>query len=367
MKKTLWIFFCLTLVSCTKKPEPELVIRPVMTQTVVYEKEGPPLIFSGFSKSEKFIDVSFRVGGLIEEFPIKVGEKLYPGQLIAQLDEKDFQLEMQKAKSALDEAQADSRKATAQYKRIKVLYESESASRDELDTARAAHEAGKAGVIRATSSLDLKKKDLLYTTLLAERDDCEVTSKVAEVGENVTAGQTIATLSCGRILEVEIAVSETEITKIYTGQKVLIFFNALPGNEFTGKVTEVSVTSEAGTTFPVTVTLDNYHELLRSGMAVKVVIPSSAPSEEPIILVPAVAVGEEASHNYVYVFKATGDGIGVAKKRRVTVGGLRPNGFIITSGLEEGDEVITAGLRYLQDGREVKLLKNKNIIKRRSD
>lgn len=354
----------LTTSSCEKIPKQTQPIRPVITETVEYTTSGPPLIFSGFSKSEKMINISFRVKGLIEKLPIRVGEKLEEGQLIAKLDDRDYVLELQRSKAALEEALADARKSSAQYKRIKVLYESESASRDELDTARAAHEAAKAAVEKAQSMVHLAEQQLSYTTIRAEGSSCEVSSKEAEINENVEAGQTVATLSCGSKLEVEIAVPENLISLIQEGEIADVTFNVMPEIKFRGTVSEVGVQSSGGTTFPVTVVLEDSHAQLRSGMAVKAMIFTKE-KHEPAILVPIIAVGKEEGKNFVYIFEGE-NGVGVAKKRFVKIGQIRPGNFTIESGLKPGEKVIVAGLRFLQDGRKVKLLNAKPSFMKRS-
>ncbi len=359
--------FLLFFSSCDKKEGQKDPIRPVITEEVGLISKAPPLYFSGFSKSEKFINTSFRVGGKIERIPIKVGDSIKKGQLIAKLDDTDYLLEMQDAKASYEKAQAEARKASAQYRRIKNLYESESASRDELDTYRAANESAKATANTNQSRLDLATKKLSYTTLYASEPYCEVSAKNAEIQENVEAGQTIAVLSCGKKLEVEIAVPETTIADIYEGQAVTIFFNALPNKQYDGVVQEVGVSASSGTTFPVTVALTKKHAKLRSGMAAKVKIQGKdIPYGGPVIVVPIDAVGEDLQGNFVYVFVPKDKDMGVARKVPVTVGEITPGGFVILDGIAKGDEIIIAGVRYLRDGKSVKRLDKAYSMKRKA-
>jgi len=362
MKK--WSLLLITILGCSKHPVQQEEIRPVLTETVQVSTIRPPLYFSGFSKPEKEINVSFRVGGLIEKFPVIVGQKLHVGELIAELDEKDFILELQNREAAYEAALAEARKSKAQYRRIKTLYESESASRDELDRARAAHEAAKAQVERATAEKGLAEKSLSYTRVFAESSYCEVATKDAEINENVEAGQTIATLNCGTHYEVEVAIPENEISNISEGQQVDVVFNAIADQAFAGTVTEVGVSAAAGTAFPVIVRLNKANDRIRSGMAAKIILYDAQTEPVPTIIVPLEAVGEDKDGNYVYLFESSGDGYGYAMRQPVTIGELRPTGFTIEKGLKEGDEVIIAGLRYLSDGKKVKELKDFHIKKR---
>lgn len=366
MKKLVISFLSLALLtSCQEKKDIQEEIRPVLTEQVEVYSGRPPMIFSGFSKSQKFINVSFRVGGLIEKFPIRVGDRLRKGDLIAKLDESDFRLHVQKSEATLEETLAQLRRASAQYKRIKTLYESESASRDELDTARASFESARAAVEQASSEFDLSKKELSYTVLTAESDNCEVAEKDVEINENVAPGQTITMLTCGTTLEVEIAVPESEIARIGQGDLVDVFFNTLPNEIFKGTVQEVGVSSSEGSTFPVTITLLRQDERLRSGMAVKAVIPQQEIHGTHFIIAPLEAVGEDVNGNFVYIFKEESGGIGIAHKVYVKIGELLPQGIEITSGLNPNEELIIAGLRYLSDGRKVKRLKDKRMFEKK--
>lgn len=324
-----------------------VILEPIVREEII--------LFSGFSKAGKIIDSSFRVEGLLEDFPVKVGDLLKQGDLIAQLDRRDFQLKLDQAKASYEEAIAESRNATAQYRRIKLLYESESASRNELDSARAAHEAANAAVVQSKAAVELAYKQLSYTTLRTERDDCVIANKLVEENQNVTAGQTIVTMTCGKEIEVEIAVPESQIANVNRGMKMNIEFNAIPNRHYTGTVTEVGNVASQATTFPVTVALDGIHQELRSGMAAKVYYSTQLDEGEKMLLAPSVAVGEDRSGNFVYLLEPINEQFGIARKKKVEVGMISTKGIEIKSGVQAGDRLITAGIRYLWDGRKVRI------------
>ena len=360
MKSKICFFALFLLVcSCEKKQEEEETLRYVVVEDVTSTIEVPSQYFSGFSKAEKEIEISFRVSGQIETLPIKVGDRIQKGQILAKLDDHDYQLEYKEAESKLQEALAEKRRASSHYKRIKILYESDSASRNELDTARADYESSVANVEKAMATQDLAKKQLSYTTIYADKNYCEVSEKRAEIFENVDIGQTVAVLSCGRKYEVEIAVPETSIAEISVGEQMDIVFNALPDATFSGKVTEVGVVSDGGTAYPVTIALDQYSPQLRAGMAAKAIIYGKE-VQEPALVVPFEAVGEDKQGHYVYLFKPDANEEGIAVRQSVEVGDIIPGGFQIRSGLKEGDLIIVKGLRFIRDGKRVKRLEEKN-------
>lgn len=346
------------LTSCEKEEKPQELIRPVITETVRERSEFIERVFPGQSKAEVDIKVSFRVSGQVEALPVLVGDRLEEGALIARLDNKDLQLELERAQAALDSAQADYRNASASYKRIKSLYESESASRNELDEARAAFESSEAAVDEASKGVELAKQRLSYAQISAPQGGCSVSEVLTEVNENISAGEPIATLICGSSLKVEIGVPEQFIVSFQKDMGVLVTFDAIKGEIFRAVVREVGVSASGGTTFPVTLSLIDEHPGMRSGMAVKVRASVKAEGRSASILVPFVAVGEDRSGNFVYVFKEKEAPYGVAEKRQVEVGDLHPEGLEVRSGLEAGEMIITAGVRYLRDGKRVRLQKN---------
>lgn len=349
------VLFC-TACHVEQTPVQKEPLRPVRLHTVSGVHPPTTRVFSGVAKAGTTTKVSFRVGGLIKELPVKVGDRLSQGQLIAALRDQDLRLELEQATSTLEQAEAEARNAKAQYRRVKALYENDSASRHELDAARAGHEAADASVAKAQSGVQLAQKRLGYATLLAPSADCTVQSLEAEVNENVSIGQPVATLTCGKALKVEVAIPETYIARITGDMVVSIRFNAIPERVYEGSVTEIGVVASGGTTYPVTVDLKRIYPELRSGMASKVSIEVPDP-DEGSLLIPSEAVGEDRSGHFVYVFEpGTGDQ-GIAKRRTVTVGVMKTGGMVVLEGLAEGEEVITAGVRYLKDGKQVKRFK----------
>ena len=123
---------------------PQATLRPVVTltteaaQSIVYRE------FSGVVRAELRARLSFRVAGKVERLAVKVGDVVNRQDVIATLNQADYRLELQQAEAARAQAQAEARNTAANYRRIKSLYESETASRTELDNALASNEAAKA-------------------------------------------------------------------------------------------------------------------------------------------------------------------------------------------------------------------------------
>lgn len=343
--------------SCGKKEKlTEEIVRPVRYQPV-FETGGTRVrSFSGISRAGMQSKLSFKVGGTIEELPVKIGDQVKAGQLIARIDAKDFRLQVEEADAALRAAQAEQRRAAADYDRTRGLYEAGHTSLTELDGARARSESAEANVRAAEKKLELARSKSGYTRLTAPVDG-SIAAVNTEMMENVQPGQAIVSMTAGSEHEVEVSVPEVLIANIKEGSAVKVSFDALPGKIFGAVVTEVGVSSMgAGTTFPVTVLLDESHPDIRPGMAAEVAFSFETGAGRNRILVPPVAVGEDRQGRFVFVVEDVNAERGVARRRDVEVGELTSEGIEIRSGLAEGDLLVTAGVTKLVDGTTVKLL-----------
>jgi RND family efflux transporter MFP subunit len=310
--------------------------------------------FSGVAEAKTRSELSFKVSGTLERIPVKVGDKVATGDLIASLDPTDHELAVQEAEAELTRAQAEKRNADAAYQRIQLLYENRTASLNDLDAARAAAESGEARVVSVEKRLELARLQLSYCRLAAPSSGA-IASVPREVGENVSPGQPVAILASSGRLKVSLQVPEALIARIREGDSVTVKFDAIPARAFAAVVAEVGVAAlGAATTYPVTARLVDETGEVRPGMAAEVAFRFGGSGGPDRILVPPAAVGEDRQGRFVFVLEITEGDAGVARRRAVTVGALTEAGLEIVDGLEDGDLLITAGVTKLHDGRPVR-------------
>lgn len=342
-------------VSCAKKEvTPEPILRPVRVQQVFAGGGSRTRTFSGVAQSGVESKISFKVSGTVQSVPVNVGISVTRGQLIAQLDDADYRLQVQDAEASLSKAKAGERNALASYERVRGLYENRNASRQELESSRAAYESAAANVRSLGKRLELARNQLAYCSLRAPIDG-SVAAVNVEINENVRAGQVIVLLTSGSDIQVEVAIPELLIAQIKEGDQVSIAFDALPGRELPGRVTEVGVAATGtATTFPVTVLLDDASDDIRSGMAAEVAFRFESPGGAEHLLVPPVAISEDRDGRFVYVVeKSDKEGVGIVRRRPVDLGDWRNAGVEVREGLADGDFVVTAGVSKITDGMEV--------------
>ncbi|MEZ5525261.1 MAG: efflux RND transporter periplasmic adaptor subunit [Pseudomonadales bacterium] len=331
-------------------------LRPVRYLVIEQPVKVRTRTFTGTSKSALESRLSFKVPGTVVNIPVQVGNTLAKGALVAALDPSQYELRVQQAQAALLQSEASARNAQANYDRIKELYENSNASRNDLDSARASAESAEAQVRAGEKSLQLAQLDLSYTRLRVEQD-CSIAEVMVEENENVNAGTHIAKVNCGDEQEVVIDMPEGMIADIRQGMPVVVHFDALSGNSFSGRVIEIGVSaSEAATTFPVSIRLDKHDAELRSGLAAEVTFSFAIEADEKHYRVPLAAVIKDPDGAFVFVAvpeQSTGEA--TIRRQSVQLGELTDEGMEVLSGVSPGDRVVTAGVSVIRNGQRVLL------------
>lgn len=337
-----------------KQTEAVKVVRPVRVDTVTMTGGKRVRTFSGTARAGVESKLSFRIPGTLETVKVNLGDRVKKGDVIAQLDPKDYELQVQEAEAGLTQAIAQARNARANYERVRGLYENNNISVTELDAARTQRESADAQVDSIRKRLELARLQSTYTILYAPISG-SIAQLMAEENENVGAGTPIAVLNAGTHPEVTFAVPEQLITFVAVGDEAKVHFDAI-GKELSAVVTEVGVaTTQLATTYPVVLRLRGNDENIRPGMAADVTMVLGDAKNQARLLVKPIAVVEDQNDRFVYVAKPGNGELAVVERRVVQTGDLTEDGLEIVSGLSEGEMLITAGMRFLKEGMEVRI------------
>lgn len=343
-------------VGCASEPEiAESAIRPVKYSQVRPASAVQSQSFVGTAKAGVEARLSFRTGGLIESIPVKVGDQVKAGQLIAALDNRDAILAYEQGKAALENALVQKANAQSNLIRVRQLYQALNVSLAEYEQAKNGFSSAASSYESARKSLDLQERQLGYNEIHAPVSGI-VTAVHNEINEVVQAGAPLVVLSAGEDIEMEVGVPEAYIARIQTGHPVRVRFSSLPGTDFAARVREISFALGASSTYPVIVRLDDPSPAIRPGMAGEVEFSFVAPGLSDPLVVPVKAVGEGAGGPFVFVIDRVDKNIGTVQRRTVRIGQLLADGFVVEDGLAGRELVATAGLRSLQNGMEVRLL-----------
>ena len=331
--------------------------------------------FTGTAQAASESRVAFQVGGTLVRRSADVGDRVRAGQVLAELDPSDIALQRQQAQAGLAQAEAGLRQARAgarladaEYERVRALYSDDlialsayDGARTGMETSRDAVRQAEAGVEAAGDGVALADRALGYTRLVAPASG-SVGDVFAEPGEQVAPGQPVVLVTSAEgPMEIRFDASESVIGEVQNGQRVRVTLTALAGAEFNGVVTQVgTAATRGGTTYPVTVRLENADDRVRSGMTGRVTLRSAQQSSTPrALVVPVGAIDRDEAGTYALVIGSgrTGAPMDTARveRRAVTTGHLLPGGVEVTSGLSAGERVVAAGLADLLTGQRVRV------------
>ena len=347
----------LLFTACNSKPEKKEAIRPVFYQKISESSIAGKRTFAGISQAENEAKLSFKVGGTLEKIHYNLGENVKKGAVLAHLNSTDYQINYEKALAAKKNADVQLASAKSAYLRIEKLYASNNASLSDFEKAKAQYESAKAMAKTAQSQLNAAKNQLNYTKMPAPFEG-SISKILAKENEMIGAGRPVLIFSSNGAIEIRTQVPENVVRRIKTGKQVQIKFSAIEDKTFQGEISEISRSTGGASTYPVIIKLLNKSDKILPGMACTIEITfDEDPNAGNEIIVPADAVAHDEGGDFVYIVeKSDEEGIYIARRRNVTLGGLTANGYEIKDGLNTNDIIITAGLSFMYDGRKVKLL-----------
>ena len=348
----------LALTGCPSEPEDtEPLIRSVRYVAVQKTEESGSRTFSGALEAGNQSQLSFQVNGRIRKFPVKTGQRIKRGQLIAELDPVDFELQLREARANAAQARAQANNADANYQRVRRLYETGNTSRQDLDTARTSRDTARSANVAALETVQRIKRQLDYTRLEAPAAGV-INNVMAEVNEVVSAGRAIVLLQAGKALEASVDVPEAFVRMISIGDPAKVVIGALSAN-VPGVVQEIGVAAEGSGVFPVIVKLSSDPENARPGMVAEVVLTPQkdvAPAPEGFKL-PLTAIGEDREGRFVFRVEGEPGSTGKVVRQPIETGRLTGDGVYVVRGVSEGQRIVTAGVSRIQDGLTVRIPK----------
>ena len=344
------------LMSCSNQKQVDKApVRPVKYTTVKLDGNEKTSTFSGTTVSKKMINLSFRQSGKIVNLDVKIGQRVTKGELLARLDNHQSQLALEQGQAQSKAAESNLNTAKLSLDRVKKLYKKGSASLSDLEQAKNGYRTAKEGFEAAAKGVAILKEQLEFGKIYAPANGT-ISSLMAEVDENVAAGQRVAILNSNGPLEISLGIPEAVINEVTEGMIVDVSVPSVNKHNLQGRVVEVANANGPGSaTYPVVVDLISRDAAVKSGMAANVSFSftrTAMASAKPVV--PTAAVGEDNEGQFVFLIEKN-DTTYRVRRHPVTIGKLYENGFEIASGLSEGQFVATAGLQTLLDNQEVKL------------
>jgi membrane fusion protein, multidrug efflux system len=331
------------------KTEPPLP-RPVRTVTVEKGVVGDAVQLTGDIRAENEVNLAFRIGGRIIERKGEVGDKVEPDQVLAKLDPQDELNTLRSAQAALTAAHAQQVEAQNTFDRQNHLMERGFTTRAIFESAKQALQTAQARVDDATAQLDIAQDRVGFTELRANVEGT-ITARSAESGQVVQAGQPIFTVARTDGRDAVFDVPAQVLRAAPADATITIALADDPSVTAKARVRTVSPQADPVTrTFQVRLSLIDHPEAMRLGATVTGRLQLESGKG---ISIPASALTATGSKPAVWVVDPANLTVAL---RNVEVARFDPASAVISSGLEPGDVVVTAGVQALHPGQKVRLL-----------
>lgn len=344
---TMAVIAAVALAGCQKEEEAAAPPRPVLSM-VVAPVALPGTRFAGTVQARVQTALGSRVAGRLVSRNVHVGDLVRKGDVLAVLDATAYELAVRSARAELSSAEATLASAVATEERQKTLLQSNAAAQAAVESAEQSREAADAGLIRARTALVKAEEQLSYTRILAEFDGVVIATG-AEVGQTVSPGETIVTVAQPEERDAVVDIPETA-EAITTGSRFTVSLQINPAITVKGVVREVAPSADAATrTRRVKIALENPADTVRLGTTI------TAELEGPdltALMVPQTAVLQKDGKPHVWLVDAAKGEVRLAP---VETGAAAGRFLPVTSGLKEGDRVVTAGVNSLEEGQKIKI------------
>jgi membrane fusion protein, multidrug efflux system len=327
-------------------------IRPVRAVTVEHRVISEPVIFFGQIKARDEMNLAFRVDGKLVDRMVSPGDPISVGQVVARLDAQNEQNALQAADADIAAAKAALTHAEKLEARQTDLLKRGVTSRALYDQALQQLQAAQAQLESAQARRRTAESRVNHAELVADFAGI-VTAKGAEPGEFVRAGQMIVRVApIDRMDAVfEVPAQLGLLRRIPYNPIVEIALTDTPNVKTKGRIREISPQPDPATRlFPVKIGLDESPEGFFFGAAVTGRVSLES---QPIMTVPATALIEADGRPSVWVVDPASNMVAL---RAIEITRYDASVVVVSSGLRDGELVVTAGVNVLYPGQKVKLL-----------
>ena len=331
------------------------------TMTVKKSDIELPYKFSARMKGQNDVTVTPQVSGQLMKICVTEGEQVKKGQTLFIIDSRNAQLELEAAQANLQAALAQENSAKLEYESNKNLFEKKIVSNYMLSNSENSYKQAQAAVAQARAAVNRAKVNLGFCTITAT-----VSGIIGEipvrVGDQVSPMTQLTMLSGNTTMYAEFSVTEAVVESMvkagmkgndvddYIAQLPAATFVMKSGTEYPhkGRVESLSGVVDAATgSLTSKVSFPNPDGHLYSGIQGTIVMNFA---EKGVMVVPQYAVVRLQDKSQVYKVKADSTATAVEVTTADTGNG---KDFIVTSGLNEGDVIVTNGANNVTEGMKV--------------
>ena len=318
---------------------------PTSVTTVIVKRATWPSTVTvvGTAQAIRGVTVSADLPGTVDKIHFESGQWVHEGDVLVELDTRQ-----ERAQLANVEAQRDL--ARINYGRLEQLVKEGVTAKSEYDTATANQKATEAQVGEIRATIARKTIRAPFSGVLGLRQ--------ANLGQYLAAGAAIVSLQSLNPIYANFGVPQQSVPQMTLGHRVRVTNNGT-GIALDGRITALdSVVDEKTRNIQVQATLANPGNKLRPGMFVEVELPLGKPRE--VMPLPASAINYAPYGDSVFVVTdlkdpKTGNTYRGVRQQVVKVDGAQGDQVAIVSGLNPGDEVVSAGVFRIRNGAPVQI------------
>ena len=307
----------------------------------------------------KYIIIGTKVLGQIVEEPIEEGQHIKAGDVLARIDDRDYQAQLRQAIASRDVAKANLHLLQDKADRARYLIKTGAISKDDFETAITAAGVGQAELERDEAAVDYAKFNVNQCVISSPINGI-VLKKYRELGDTINFGgqieagggsTDIAQLADTDDMRAEVDINEADIAKVGIGSPVVVALDSYPDKQFDAALVKVypAADRQKGTVkIEVQIARPDL-QIIKPEMSVKVsFLEIRSPGKlEPVITVPKSAVRHDEGEAYVWTVRE-----GIVRRVSVVCGLTTETGIEVRQGLKDGDSVvITPDVKLVNGGK----------------
>ena len=402
------LIICFSAACSRREPPRSEIVRPVKTMTVAAGNEPDTRTFPGRVDASRQVELSFQVPGVLINLPVKEGQKVAKGEILAQLRPDEFEARLETAQGQLDQAKATlaalrlgerpeeqlrreaaERAAAAkvanaktEFERYSRLLRTSAVSQSDYELAqtnyRVAQEEHRAALQLLQKGTAARKEDIdaqeavvrglegrladaklqLADSTLRARYNGVIAQRFVEEGQSIAVNKPVVRLQSTGTIDIVVDVPEAAMASGVRSPNIVSIaaeISGAPGRQYAVGIKEIAQVADPITqTFPVRFEMPSPRDAtVLPGMTATVTV--SYQRSRNRILVPISAVCKlDTGEQVVWVLGPDG----IVRARPVTMGVARDGDVEILQGLNPGDRIVVAGAVFLREGMKVRDLGN---------
>jgi membrane fusion protein (multidrug efflux system) len=308
--------------------------QTVTTMVAGYSDWQPEITAVGSLRAVRGVDITTEVTGIVRSVDFHSGDDAKRGQVLVRLN-ADADI------ATLHSLEAIAELAGTVYTRDKVQFEAQAISQAQLD--------GDAADLKNKQAQAAAQAALVEKKILRAPFDGRLGITTVNPGQYLNTGDKVVTLQELDPVYVDFRLPQEQLAKVPTGLTVRLNLDALPGQDFTGKITALDpLVDSASRNFQAEATIPNPEHRLMPGMYVRVAV--LAGDVQKFLTLPQTSITYNPYGATVFLAVAQPDGKHLAKQVFVTTGATRGDQTTILTGIKAGDTVVTSGQLKLKNG-----------------